>query len=191
MKERDWGKAQWIALEKDDSAKNLYPGIHAPLVRKMIGDRKVGGYKLPMFRKELPINKEVKEAIVNISGLGHFDFYINGEKVGNHFLDPGWTNYAKTALYQTFDVTALLKKRNVMGVMLGNGFYNVPRERYFKQLISFGAPKVKLALSLKYADGSSEVVVTDRSWKVCESPITYSSIYGGEDYDAGKYQVSG
>ena len=55
----------------------------------MIGDRKVGGYKLPMFRKELPINKEVKEAIVNISGLGHFDFYINGEKVGNHFLDPG------------------------------------------------------------------------------------------------------
>ena len=49
MKERDWGKAQWIALEKDDSAKNLYPGIHAPLVRKMIGDRKVGGYKLPMF----------------------------------------------------------------------------------------------------------------------------------------------
>ena len=190
MKERDWGKAQWIALEKDDSAKNLYPGIHAPLVRKMIGDRKVGGYKLPMFRKELPINKEVKEAIVNISGLGHFDFYINGEKVGNHFLDPGWTNYAKTALYQTFDVTALLKKRNVMGVMLGNGFYNVPRERYFKQLISFGAPKVKLALSLKYADGSSEVVVTDRSWKVCESPITYSSIYGGEDYDAGKYQVS-
>ncbi len=90
-----------------------------------------------------------------------------------------------------FDVTALLKKRNVMGVMLGNGFYNVPRERYFKQLISFGAPKVKLALSLKYADGSSEVVVTDRSWKVCESPITYSSIYGGEDYDAGKYQVSG
>lgn len=153
MKERDWGKAQWIALEKDDSAKNLYPGIHAPLVRKMIGDRKVGGYKLPMFRKELPINKEVKEAIVNISGLGHFDFYINGEKVGNHFLDPGWTNYAKTALYQTFDVTALLKKRNVMGVMLGNGFYNVPRERYFKQLISFGAPKVKLALSLKYPTG--------------------------------------
>ena len=190
MKERDWGKAQWIALEKDDSAKNLYPGIHAPLVRKMIGDRKVGGYKLPMFRKELPINKEVKEAIVNISGLGHFDFYINGEKVGNHFLDPGWTNYAKTALYQTFDVTALLKKRKVMGVMLGNGFYNVPRERYFKQLISFGAPKVKLALSLKYADGSSEVVVTDQSWKVCESPITYSSIYGGEDYDVRKYQVS-
>lgn len=66
---------------------------------------------MPMFRKELLINKEVKEAIVNISGLGHFDFYVNGEKVGNHFLDPGWTNYAKTALYLTFDVTPLLKKR--------------------------------------------------------------------------------
>ena len=139
------------------------------------------GYKLPMFRKELLINKEVKEAIVNISGLGHFDFYVNGEKVGNHFLDPGWTNYAKTALYLTFDVTPLLKKENVLGVILGNGFYNVPRERYFKQLISFGAPKVKLVLSLKYTDGSSELVVTNRNWKVCESPITYSSIYGGEE----------
>ena len=190
MKEGDWGKAQWIALEKDDPAKNLYPGIHAPLVQKMIGERKVGGYKLPMFRKELSLNKEVKEAIVNISGLGHFDFYINGGKVGNHFLDPGWTNYAKTALYLTFDVTTLLKKKNVLGIMLGNGFYNVPRERYFKQLISFGAPKVKLILFLKYADGSSEVIVTDQSWKVCEGPITYSSIYGGEDYDAGKCQVS-
>ena len=190
MKERDWGKAQWIALEKDDPEKNLYPGIHAPLVGKMIGGRKVGGYKLPMFRKELLINKEVKEAIVNISGLGHFDFYVNGEKVGNHFLDPGWTNYAKTALYLTFDVTPLLKKENVLGVILGNGFYNVPRERYFKQLISFGAPKVKLVLSLKYTDGSSELVVTNRNWKVCESPITYSSIYGGEDYDARKYQSS-
>lgn len=189
MKEQDWGKAQWIALEKDDTAKCLYPGIHAPLVQKMIGERKVGGYKLPMFRKELSLNREVKEAIVNISGLGHFDFYLNGKKVGNHFLDPGWTNYAKTALYLTFDVTPLLKNENVLGVMLGNGFYNVPRERYFKQLVSFGAPKVKLVLSLKYTDGSSEMVVTDQNWKVCESPITYSSIYGGEDYDAGKYQV--
>lgn len=89
MKERDWGKAQWIALEKDDPAKNLYPGIHAPLVRKMIGERKVGGYKLPMFRKELSLNKEVKEAIVNISGLGHFDFYINGGKVRQSFFRSG------------------------------------------------------------------------------------------------------
>lgn len=190
MKAQDWGKAQWIALEKDDSVKNLYPGIHAPLVQKEIGARKVGGYKLPMFRKRLRVNKEIKEAIVNISGLGHFDFYINGKKIGNHFLDPGWTNYAKTALYVTFDVKALLKRENVLGIMLGNGFYNVPRERYFKQLVSFGAPKVKLALSLKYADGSSEVIVTNQSWKVHESPIFYSSIYGGEDYDARKYQSS-
>lgn len=87
-------------------------------------------------------------------------------------------------------MTTLLQKKNVLGIMLGNGFYNVPRERYFKQLISFGAPKVKLILFLKYADGSSEVIVTDQSWKVCEGPISYSSIYGGEDYDAGKCQVS-
>lgn len=190
MKQQDWGGAQWIALEEDDSDKNLYPGVHAPLVQKKVGNREVGGYKLPMFRKELFFNKEVKEAIVNISGMGHFDFYVNGEKVGNHFLDPGWTNYTKTALYLTFDVTTLLKKENVLGVMLGNGFYNVPRKRYFKQLISFGAPKVKLSLCVKYKDGSSEMFGTDETWKVCEGPITYSSIYGGEDFDARKYQAA-
>lgn len=184
MHKKDWGRARWIALEANDAGKNLYPGIHAPLVQREIGDRKVGGYKLPMFRKELLLNKEIEEAVVNISGLGHFEFYINGEKVGNHFLDPGWTNYAKRALYLTFDVTELLKKENILGVMLGNGFYNVPRERYFKQLISFGVPKLKLCLTLKYKDGTSEQLVTDETWKVAESPVTYSSIYGGEDYDA-------
>ena len=184
--EKDWKQAQWIALERDAQEKKLYPGIHAPLVQQKIGDRKIGGYRLPMFRKKLVVEKEIEEAIVNISGLGHFDFYVNGEKVGNHFLDPGWTNYARTALYVTFDVTDLLKKKNVLGIMLGNGFYNVPRERYYKQLVSFGAPKLKLLLSLKYKDGTKKEIVTDRTWKVTEGPITYSSIYGGEDYDARK-----
>ena len=182
----DWGTAKWIALEDDDSTKGLYPGVHAPLVQREIGDRMVGGYKLPLARRCLNINKEVESAVVNVSGLGHFDLFVNGKKVGDHFLDAGWTHYAKTALYLTFEISNLLEKENVLSVMLGNGFYNVPRERYFKQLISFGAPKMKLHLRIKYKDGTVENIVSDEKWKFTEGPITYSSIYGGEDYDAGK-----
>lgn len=156
------------------------------MVQREIGDRMVGGYKLPLARRCLSINKEVESAVVNVSGLGHFDLFVNGKKVGDHFLDAGWTHYSKTALYLTFEISNLLEKENVLSVMLGNGFYNVPRERYFKQLISFGAPKMKLHLRIKYKDGTVENVVSDGKWKFTEGPITYSSIYGGEDYDAGK-----
>ncbi|WP_300794052.1 family 78 glycoside hydrolase catalytic domain [uncultured Bacteroides sp.] len=186
ISEKDWNNAKWISLEKDDTKKNLYPGIHAPLVQNKIGKRMVGNYTLPIARRKIQIKKEIDNAIVNISGLGHFDLFVNGEKVSDHFLDAGWTNYAKTALYTTFDISEFLKKENVISVMFGNGFYNIPRERYFKQLISFGAPKLKLCLQINYKDGSKEQIISDEQWKFAESPITYSSIYGGEDYDATK-----
>ncbi len=188
LSEKDWGDARWIALEKDDESKGLYPGVHAPLVQSVVGDRMVGGYKLPLARRQVHIDKEVENAIVNVSGLGHFDLFVNGKKVGDHFLDAGWTHYAKTALYVTFEISDFLERENVLSVMLGNGFYNVPRERYFKQLISFGAPKMKLHLRINYKDGTSEDIVSDGEWKFSEGPITYSSIYGGEDYDAGREQ---
>lgn len=183
MQEEDWGKAKWIALQKDE--KIVIPAIHAPLVQKELKDEKVGMYQLPQFRKAFSVSKKVKQALAYVTGLGHFDFFLNGKKVGNHFLDPGWTKYDKEALYVTFDITDDLKNGdNVLGMMLGNGFYNIPRERYYKLLGSFGAPKMKLKLCIRYADGSIEYVTSDESWHVAVSLITYSSIYGGEDYDA-------
>lgn len=183
MNEQDWGKAKWIALEKD--GKLVIPAIHAPLVQNELKDEMVGRYQLPQFRKVFPVSKEIKQALVYVTGLGHFDFFLNGKKVGDHFLDPGWTKYDKEALYVTFDVTDELKNGdNVLGVMLGNGFYNIPRERYYKLLGSFGAPKMRLKLCICYVDGSTEEVTSDQSWRTTVSPITYSSIYGGEDYDA-------
>jgi alpha-L-rhamnosidase len=183
---QDWQNARWIALEKDRADGYLVPGLHVfTNLKGAIGDKKYGMYSLPQFRKTVLLQKKVKRADAYVAGLGHFDFYINGEKVGNHFLDAGWTKYDKQALYVTFDVTAMLKSgKNVLGVMLGNGFYNVPNERYFKLVTSYGAPKMKLLLRVEYTDGSIQYVVSDKSWKVAESPIVYSSIYGGEDYDA-------
>lgn len=184
FRQEDWAGAQWIAMQADDTAVRLVPGIHAPLVWKTIGTKKIGQYGLPVLRKEFLLKKKLQKAVVCVSGLGHFDLFLNGKKVGNNFLDPGWTNYDKTALYVTFDVTGLLDEHNALGMMLGNGFYNVPRERYFKQLVSYGAPKMKLCLCLVYDDGTTEKIISDNSWKVFPGPLTYSSIYGGEDYDA-------
>ena len=187
----DWGKARWIALEKDNKDERIVPGLHGLSndAQEQLGDKVTGLYKLPQFRKEFAPKKEVKQALVFVSGMGHFDLFLNGDKVGNNFLDPGWTQYNERALYASFDITEQLQQdTNVFGVMLGNGFYNIPRERYWKILTSFGAPKMILKLQVTYADGSTETIVSDNTWRVTESPITFSSIYGGENYNATREQ---
>ncbi len=182
----DWNASKWIALQPVDPNTRMVPGLHGG---EGWGNKPTAKYQMPQFRKQFTLKKEVKQALAFVTGLGQFDFFLNGHKVGNQFLDPGWTNYDKEALYVTFDLTNQLKQGdNALGLMLGGGFYTIPKERYYKLLTSFGAPKARLQLHVTYADGTSEIVGTDESWKVAESPITYSSIYGGEDYDATKEQ---
>ena len=144
------------------------------------------GTELPLLRKAFTLqDKPVAQAEAYVCGLGQFELFVNGAKCGDHFLDPGWTNYRKTCLYVSFDVTALLQPgANAMGVMLGNGMYNVTGGRYTKFTGSFGEPKLILQLRITYADGSVDTVVTDDTWRSDRSPITFSCIYGGEDYDA-------
>ena len=150
-----------------------------------IGDRKTALNRLPQFRREVKVTKPVERATVYVSGLGQFELFLNGAKVGDNFLDPAWSDYDRQVCYQTFDISEELQPGgNVFGVMLGNGLYNVPRERYFKALISFGYPKMIFKAEIEYADGTHETIVSDRAWRVTESPVTYSSIFGGEDYDA-------
>ncbi|MDR1498426.1 MAG: glycoside hydrolase family 78 protein [Puniceicoccales bacterium] len=186
----DWGKAVWIALESDRAKEYTVPGrLDFKRIRETLGERSIGFYKLPQLRKTFTAHKQIKRAVANIAGLGHFDFFINGKKVGDHFLDAGWTKYDKQALYVSFDVTKHLQTgKNALGVMLGNGFYNIPFERYLKLITSHGAPKLKLHLLLEYTDGTTNEIVSDTSWKATAGPITFSSIYGGEDYDAKLFQ---
>lgn len=185
----DWDGAEWIALEELPESLRIVPGQEFNKLK--IGDRKTGLNRLPQFRKEITLEKPVKRALVYVSGLGQFEMFLNGNKVGDHFLDPAWSDFDKQVCYATFDVTDRLQSNaNVFGVMLGNGLYNIPRERYFKALISYGYPKMIFKLEVEYADGSHETVVSDRSWKVTESPVTYSSIFGGEDYDCTR-ELSG
>lgn len=177
----DWKNAKWIAYDILPQDKKIIPGIHG------MGDPKLGPGKSvqPLFRKEVLLTKTVRQATMFISGLGHFDLSVNGKKVSDHFLDPGWTKYDKEAQYVTFDLTKQLGKgKNTLGVMLGNGFYYTPRERYRKITLAFGYPKVIGRLLVEYSDGTTENIITDESWKTTPGPITFSSIYGGEDYNA-------
>ena len=139
------------------------------------------------LRKEFTSSKEINRAVVFVCGLGQYELRLNGQKVGDRVLDPGWTNYRKTCLYAAYDVAAQLTRgQNAIGVILGNGMYNVPGGRYVKFKGSFGPPKVILQLYIEYADGTSTVVVSDESWTWAASPVVFSCIYGGEDYDARK-----
>ncbi|WP_431199994.1 family 78 glycoside hydrolase catalytic domain [Mucilaginibacter sp. P19] len=147
---------------------------------------------MPLIRKNFNVDGKLKKATLYICGLGHFELSLNGKKVSDHFLDPGWTKYDKQALYVPFDVTSqLLSGKNTIGVMLGNGFYYIPRDKRYRKLTgAFGYPKMICRLMLEYDNGKVENVVSDGSWKTAPSPVTFSSIYGGEDYNAN-FEQSG
>ena len=137
------------------------------------------------MRREFAVDKPVRRAIVSLCGLGQHELHLNGRKVGDGVMEPGWTNYRKRCLYATYDVTdRIVQGRNAVGVMLGNGMYNVVGGRYVKFTGSMGPPKMIAQVRLDYADGTSETIGSDATWKAARGPITFSCIYGGEDYDA-------
>ncbi len=139
-----------------------------------------------LLRHEFAVKPGLARALINISGLGEYELTLNGKKVGDDFLSPGWTEYDKTCLYDTREITSCLKSgRNAIGIELGNGMYNVPGGgRFTKFKRSFGQQKAIVSIRLEYRDGSVETIGTDESWRVAPGPITFSSIYGGEDFDA-------
>ena len=181
LERKDWMSAKWIVYQGLPDKDRIVPAIHGD------GNPALGKGKdvLPLLRKKFNVDKPIKKASIFICGLGHFEARINGEKVGDHFLDPGWTNYDKQALYVSFDITSQIKPgANAIGVSLGNGMYYIPRERYRKITGAFGYPKMICRIKLDYQDGTTANLVSDENWKTASGPITFSSIYGGEDYDA-------
>jgi alpha-L-rhamnosidase len=140
---------------------------------------------LPLLRREFETSKPVHRALVSICGLGCYELHLNGSKVGDNVLDPGWSNYHKTCFYTTYDVTNQIHRgANCISAMLGNGMYHERGERYWKFIGSFGSPQMILRLQVEFKDGTIMRLVSDVDWRVAPGPITFSSIYGGEDYDA-------
>jgi len=176
---RDW-RAGWIAATADHP---IPPGP-PPAINT---EPPVGPHALPLFRREFAAAKSVARAIVCVSGLGQYELRINGNRAGTGVLNPGWTDYRKTVLYDTFEVTPLLQPgANTLAVLLGNGMYNVEKYpgRYTKRVGTFGQPKLILQLKLVFTDGSEEFIVSDSSWQTRSGPIVLSHTYGGEDFDA-------
>ena len=140
-----------------------------------------------ILRKEFSLEgKQVADAVLYVSGMGHYKLSINGTGVGNAEFAPVWSEYDKTVYYNVFDVTQLLATGdNAIGVLLGNGMFNVQRMgRYSKLQTSFGPPQMLLRMEINYADGTQQVIKSGQDWKYDFSPITFNTIYGGESYDA-------
>ena len=180
----DWSAAHWIGYEQLKDSMRTAPGVHEPYAEEL-ANKCIQRPVVPLFRKTFSVTKKVKTALLFVTGLGQYELSLNGTKTGTAFLAPGWTYFDKTVLYNTFDVTQqLVTGKNAIGVIVGNGFYNINRERYFKIVAAFGMLTMICRLKIMYDDGSIEDIVSDASWKTSPSPITFCSIYGGEDYDA-------
>ncbi|MDX1637644.1 MAG: family 78 glycoside hydrolase catalytic domain [Balneolaceae bacterium] len=145
-----------------------------------------------LFRKAFALEKEVETARLYISGLGYYEASLNGSKIGDRVLEPGWTNYGKTVQYSVYDVKDLLNdEENVLSVMLGNGWYNpLPLKLFSKfnlrEYLTIGRPKLIAQLQIYYRDGSQQTVITDEDWRVGEGPILKNDVFLGEFYDARK-----
>lgn len=141
----------------------------------------------PHFRKDFQNEGEVASARLYISGLGYYEAFINGERVGDHQLDPMKTRYDRKVLYVTYDVTDyLLQGENAIGVILGTGWYNYHALAAWDfHNAPWRAPaSLKAQLEITYDDGSSRTIHTDRTWKWNKGPIIFDSIHNGETYDA-------
>ncbi len=144
-----------------------------------------GSSKGTYVRKEFTVKDNVKEAYAFTTALGLYQFYLNGKKVGTDEMSPGWTSYKKRLLYQTYEVTKLLKAgENAMGASLGAGWYKGvmgftgDRNHYGGQTAFLGQ------IHIRYEDGTCEIIGSDETWKGADGPILFSEIYDGEIYDA-------
>jgi alpha-L-rhamnosidase len=146
----------------------------------------------PIFRKEFVLDGKAKSARAYVSGLGYYELYINGKKVGDNVLDPAFTAYDKKVLYTTYDITEYLDDSlNAVGVMLGNGWYNM----FSRGVWSFDKspwrddPALKLQIRVASSQGTIHQIISDTSWTCSPGPVIFNSIRQGEEYDAALEQA--
>ncbi|MCK4749710.1 MAG: family 78 glycoside hydrolase catalytic domain, partial [Bacteroidales bacterium] len=169
----DW-EARWIGLDK--ASGNDRPDEE----NRVLSAR--------YLRKEFQVQKPVKRAMAYIVGLGVYELYMNGEKVGDHVLSPGLTEYPKRSFYIAYDITSMVEEGdNTVGTILGNGRYFAPRFKEPTLTVTYGYPKMLLQITVEYEDGSNEIISNDETWRIStDGPILENNEYDGEYYDARK-----
>lgn len=141
----------------------------------------------PLFRKTFAMRSKLKAARIYISGLGYCSLYLNGQKVGSGSLDPGYTDFSKRVLYLSYDVTKNLERGlNTIAAELGNGWFNnqTPTVWNYNLAPWRARPQLICELHISYTDGTSEVILSDPSWKTSTGPLLYDNLYVGSTYDA-------
>ena len=139
----------------------------------------------PLMRKQFNLSKKIISATAYITAHGMYEAQLNGKRIGDAYLTPGWTAYKKRLQYQVYDVTAMLKGgSNVLGVTLGNGWYR-GIIGYANNINVYGKDIALLCqLNIEFSDGTSESIISDETWKSSTGAIRYSEIYNGETLDA-------
>lgn len=173
LTESDW-KGQWIGLDK--AMPWDVEDVHSRLSARCM-------------RKEFSLEKAtVKRATLYISGLGLYEAYINGKRIGDRVLAPVATDYRRTVVYNAYDVTQLLQANNAIAVTVSNGrYYTMQQNKKPHKITNFGYPKLRLNLIIEYDDGARQVVATDDKWKLnADGPVRSANEYDGETYDARK-----
>jgi alpha-L-rhamnosidase len=177
----DWNGAQWIGLKEDTCTSALRSRSFLTFTMKLPEMRT--SHPSPLFRKQFRVSGKISRAMAYVSGLGYNELYVNGEKSGENVLDPGQTNYDVRAFYVTHDITRMLRKGdNVIGVMLGNGFYG--QSIAFADWLNYGTPRLKCKIWIEYKNGEKDSLVTGVDWKAGTGAIMFNNVYGGESYDA-------
>jgi alpha-L-rhamnosidase len=182
LNKNDW-KAAWIGMESNISKDSAMTG------------------PAPYFRKEFALHNGIKSARAYVCGLGFYELYINGAKIGSQVMAPAVTNFdvrnlnnliypyndqsTQRVLYNTFDVTGQLKNgQNTIGMILGNGWYN-QRDRIVEGDMWYDTPRLILQIEVVDLKGNTSIITSDSSWKCSSGPLLHDGIYSGEVYDAG------
>lgn len=137
----------------------------------------------PYLRKKFEAKSGVKRAILYACGLGCAEYYVNGKKIADDYIDPPMTNYEKEVLYRAYDVTSMIEQNNAIAAWLGEGFY-AQSQVWTYNGFCYGPVCLIARLEIEYEDGTRQAVVTDTSWQWKNSPISHNNIYNGETYDA-------
>jgi len=196
----DWSEPAWWETAMLNSGDWVASWISAPRVfdfesidrnRKIIPKNASPemGEPAPLFRKEIVIEKPVKKIRAYISGLGFYELFINGNKTGDQVLTPAFTDYSKTVLYNTYDISESLENgKNVIGVWLGNGWYNQKTRDVwsFDKAYWIADPTFILQVEILYENGETEKIISDDTWTCAPGPILFNQVRQGEVYDAGK-----
>lgn len=182
-KAAQWPSGNWTQTNYNDSAWATPASGGTPWGTPALND--LARVPAPYLRKDFTVGQTVTRATVYVTALGAYELHLNGQKVGNDVLTPGWTQFTKRVYYQTYDVTDMMQAgSNTISAILGDGWYASDLAFEGRRCYYGGTPRFLAQLVLQLSDGSTQTVVSDGSWKASYGPIQWGDLLMGSEYDA-------